>query len=50
MAAPNTVPEAVPAAAAMLFSARELASLEVEIEEEQPLSFLGWLKRKLFGG
>jgi len=48
VAAPNTVPEAAQSAAALLFSAEQLALLDVEIEEEKPLSFLSWLKRKLF--
>lgn len=49
IAAPNRVPETAPAAALLLFSKQELAQLDVDVEEEQPLSFLGWLKRKLFG-
>ncbi len=49
VAAPNTVPEAAPDAASLLFNKRELVQLDVVIEEEQPLSFLGWIKHKLFG-
>ncbi len=49
VAAPNTLPEATQDAATLLFSAEQLAQFNVKVEEEKPLSFLGWLKRKLFG-
>ncbi|MFK8030762.1 MAG: FecR domain-containing protein [Gammaproteobacteria bacterium] len=49
VAAPNTGPEAATDAAGILFSSAELALLDVTVEKEKPLSFLGWLGRKLFG-
>ncbi len=49
IAAPNTVPEATPDAAMLLFNKQELAQLDVVVEEEKPLSFLEWLSHKLFG-
>ena len=49
VAAPNTVPEAAQNIAALLFSAEQLALLDVKVEEEKPLGFLSWLKRKVFG-